>query len=180
MSIGASLQPPLDNCLLGRSHSQKPRLSILQQAILSAAASQPAPRKAAEPGLRKHLPSSFWFCPSRYSGTLVPTFWAQQLSNDWVLFSAEVQVQNVAFTMISSWEKRGEPSKEGLILGWFSGSQSECSFEESLQQVHLLTLLEPPLFQSTRVYYYCGLVPPAFLPSAHTLFLPLLSPFLIL
>lgn len=85
-------------------------------------------RKAAELGRSKQLPSSFWSCPSRSSGTLVPTFLAQQLSNNWVLFSAEVQVQNLAFTMISSWEKRGEPSKEGIDSGVVSGVSEQVQF----------------------------------------------------
>lgn len=97
-----------------------------------------------------------------------------------MLFSAEVQVQNLAFTMISSWEKRGEPSKEGIDSGVVSEVSEQVQFREEAPAGSSSDSARTPRFQSVRVYYYCGLIPPAFLPSAHTLFLPLLSPFLIL
>jgi hypothetical protein len=73
-------------------------------------------------------------------------FWGLRLSNNWVLFSAEVQAQNRAFTMTSSWEKNGEQSKKKGV--WFWGGFWGLGLEEKLRDLlgtkqELPSLLHP-------------------------------------
>ncbi|GAB1287852.1 Threonine--tRNA ligase, mitochondrial [Apodemus speciosus] len=105
------------------------------------------------------------------SGTRVPVFWVQQLSNNWALFSAEVQVQTLAFTMISSWEKKVTvrsaelPILERISQEIIAAAQPFRRLEASRDELRQLFkdnhfklhLIEEKVTGTTATVYGCGM-----------------------